>query len=336
MAERKADFDTQGDFATFEDGVYSYSKRGPEKKSPVRDDPLQDILETLYSEHRYISSLLDTLEWQAARLKPGKVPDYHLLHDIVDYLTHYPDVYHHPREDLLFASMLKQDKGFRERLDRLQREHQALQHYNRELLGELSQITEGRRVDRPGLLQRIKRYTAGYRQHIDYESSEIFPQAKGHLSTRDLEKLSEKTRYINDPLFGGDIQRQYRRLERSLQGRVEVLGQGLIAREMSGIEATIENLSALVDTLGELRAAIGGQIREARQEQLATLREHTCPGDGPNIVRLPLALAINHQRFLGEGFAEISGIFGRSRIRKKPVAGNGNATSESQRRSPGR
>ena len=51
------------DFADFEDGSYSYSysRKGPDRKSAPSDDPLRDILETLYSEHRYIASLLDTL-----------------------------------------------------------------------------------------------------------------------------------------------------------------------------------------------------------------------------------------------------------------------------------
>ena len=66
-------------------------------------------------------------------MRPGKVPDYHLLLEIVDYLTHYPDQYHHPREDLLFTRMLESDSKFRRKLDRLEREHDTLLHFTHEL-----------------------------------------------------------------------------------------------------------------------------------------------------------------------------------------------------------
>ena len=75
-------------------------------KAPGRaPGKLSSLLDTLYNEHRYILSLLDNLEQQSLRLKSGKVPDYQLLLDSIDYLTHYPDRYHHSREDLLFAGI---------------------------------------------------------------------------------------------------------------------------------------------------------------------------------------------------------------------------------------
>jgi len=87
---------------------------------------LAGVIETLYSEHGYFLSLLDALEQEAEKLQPGRVPDYHLLLDIVDYLTHYPDQYHHPREDLLFAKMLSVDKSFKPDRKRLERRHKTL------------------------------------------------------------------------------------------------------------------------------------------------------------------------------------------------------------------
>jgi hypothetical protein len=78
MADNISNTVAGSDFTAFEDGVYTYSKRGPKRKSKSRGDPLKDTLETLYSEHRYIASLLDTLEQQAERLTPGKIPDYNL------------------------------------------------------------------------------------------------------------------------------------------------------------------------------------------------------------------------------------------------------------------
>jgi hemerythrin-like domain-containing protein len=311
MADNSSNTVTGSDFAAFEDGVYTYSKRGPKRKSESRGDPLKDTLETLYSEHRYIASLLDTLEQQAERLTPGKIPDYNLLLEILDYLIHYPDQYHHPREDLLFAHMLERDSKFQAKLDRLLREHETLHHYNTELFKELTRIADGRPADQAELRSSIERFIAGYRQHIDYESKEIFPRAKGTLSAADVKKLEARTRYRDDPLFGADVQQQYRRVGRQVQARVGIASQQLIATEMSGIESLIENLTGAVDTASKLRTAAQEQRREAWQEQLNTIKDHARAGESPNILLLPLALARIHRRQVKEGVQELREILGR-------------------------
>ena len=132
MAKRNTAFKVENDVLDFEDEHYSFSRKGPRAKPSAQGDHWVGIIETLDSEHAYIFSLLDTLERQSEKLQPRKIPDYHLLLDIVDYLTHYPGQYHHPREDLLFAGLLKCDKKFQGRLDRLEREHATLHKYNHE------------------------------------------------------------------------------------------------------------------------------------------------------------------------------------------------------------
>lgn len=311
MADHDSAIGTAEDLSTFEDGSRSYSKNGPERTSAPIDDPLRDILETLYSEHRYLFSLLDTLELQAARLQPGKVPDYHLLLEIVDYLTHYPDQYHHPREDLLFRRMLQSDRKFGRILDRLEREHKTLHYFTHELFKELTGITAGRAADRPALLRRIERYSDGYRKHMTYENRQVFPRVKGTLTTTDLDDIREKTRFIDDPLFGGEVQFHYRRLGRKLQARVEVASQQLIAREMSGIETLIERLSGWVETLDRVKTTANRRGRDNWREQLDTVKAHTRLNNGPGVTSLPAALLRNHLRHLNEGVGEMRQILKR-------------------------
>lgn len=299
------------DFAAFEDGVYAYSKRGPNRKVALRGDPLRDTLETLYSEHRYIASMLDVMEEQEKRMRPGKIPDYNLLLDILDYLTHYPDKYHHPREDMLFAHMLESDREFQSELNRLHREHKTLRHYNTELFNELTRIADGRPIDQASLKKSIQRYVLGYRKHMDYESRQIFPSATGELDPADLKKLEANTRFSDDPVFGAEVQYKYRRLGRQLQAKVEVASQQLVAREISGIESAIENLTMTAATLAKARTAFDHRSRRALQEQLETIKAHTPFGEGPSFLFLPLALASNHGRQVKAGFKELRQILGR-------------------------
>lgn len=327
MVNSNNDAATSEDFAAFEDGVYAYSKRGPKRKVALRGDPLRDTLETLYSEHRYIAYLLDTMAEQEQRMRPGKVPDYNLLLDILDYLTHYPDKYHHPREDMLFAHMLESDKEFKSKLDRLHREHKTLRHYNTELFNELTRIAAGRPIDQASLKKSIQRYISGYRKHMDYESRQIFTSATGELDPTDLDKLEANTRFSDDPVFGTEVQYKYRRLRRQVQAKVEVASQQLIVREMSGIESAIENLTGVVETLGRVRSAIDDRGRGAWQEQLETIKAHTQRRKGPSVLFLPLALATNHGRQVKEGFKELQEILKR---RGKVAGGADKSTSSTK------
>jgi len=268
-------------------------------------DPLGDIIATLESEHGYIDSLLKTLSEQAEKLRPGKVPDYHLLLEMVDYLTLYPDQYHHPREDLLFKSLVKRDKEFKPEVDRLLHEHETIDYFSRKLFEELTDIVNGRAANRPELLVHIERYVEGYNRHLEFESNEVFPRARGTLSKAEIRELTKKTRYIDDPLFGNNVQQQYRRLSRKLHTNLEVVTDDIVVRELHAIETGIEKLSSAVDTFGQLKESTADMARNSMREQLDTVKEHSRFREEPNVLKLPVALFRIHRRHWQEGLEKI-------------------------------
>lgn len=308
MEEYNAASNEAEDFASFDDGATSYSRKGPQREAASGGDALGEVLEVLYSEHRYISSLLDKLELESAKLRPGKIPDYHLLLDMVDYLIHYPDQYHHPREDLLYSGMLENNTTFKKHAERLHREHDTLHHYSDELYTELSTITDGRPAQQAELKRRLERYIQGYRQHIAYENREVFPKAKGTINKRNLAQLQKRTHYIDDPLFGTEVLHRYQRLSRSFGAKLGVASAELVAKEMSGIESFIGRLSSAADTAQSLRDSMGQLRKDSWEEQLSTLKEHATLGKRPNIAFLPAALMKNHIRHLRQGFNDMQDI----------------------------
>ena len=237
--------------AQFEDDRYRFTGAAPVPKYSHAVDELPDILAMLDSEHRYIHVLLDTLEQQVGRLQPGKIADYQLMLDVVEYLTQYPDQYHHPREDLLFGCLARNDRGFRKHEKRLEREHQTIKTYNEQLFGELRGIVAGRRVQQHQLRRSLQRYVSGYRRHLEFESQEIFPRARGRINKREMQKISAKTRYIDDPIFGADVQKRYRRLVRHMAARMTDLGIDLAAAEMTLLEHAVSRLEHGVKLIDE-------------------------------------------------------------------------------------
>jgi len=63
------------------------------------------ILAELRQDHRNMALMLNILERQSNRIYEGNEPDYELLHDIMHYMTVYPDTVHHPKEDCIYAEL---------------------------------------------------------------------------------------------------------------------------------------------------------------------------------------------------------------------------------------
>ena len=82
---------------------------------------MAEFLATLREEHGRFRRLLDALDEQIQQLEAGTVVDYELIGEIVEYFLGFPDVTHHPKEDMLCAALAGRACGFVE----LQRRHIA-------------------------------------------------------------------------------------------------------------------------------------------------------------------------------------------------------------------
>src|ERR1700675_2075136 len=97
----------------------------------VRDNLLQFtvrsaamIIERLSQEHRNIEKLLAILERELEGFDRGGRPDYEVIRAVISYFEVYPEVYHHPQEDLVFAKLRTLDPAAAAKVGDLAREHQ--------------------------------------------------------------------------------------------------------------------------------------------------------------------------------------------------------------------
>jgi hemerythrin-like domain-containing protein len=67
------------------------------------------IIERLSQEHRNIEKLLAILERELEVFDRGDRPDYEVIRAVISYFKVYPEVYHHPQEDLVFAKLRERD-----------------------------------------------------------------------------------------------------------------------------------------------------------------------------------------------------------------------------------
>jgi hypothetical protein len=73
------------------------------------------IIERLSQEHRNVEKLLAILERELEVFDRGDLPDYEVIGAIISYFEVYPEVYHHPQEDVVFAKLKIRDPAGRRR-----------------------------------------------------------------------------------------------------------------------------------------------------------------------------------------------------------------------------
>lgn len=163
-------------------------------------------------EHARFSRLLDFLDEQMMAFHEGGHPNYELMRDIVHYLKHYADRFHHPREDIAFALLIERDPGLAPVIKRLMHEHRVINIAGDTLYKYLDDILEDTVIRRDAVETAAATYLVYYRAHIETEDHQVLPVAGKLLKQSDWEKIAAAVPPRADPLFGGDVGARYRDL----------------------------------------------------------------------------------------------------------------------------
>lgn len=286
--------------------------RGPRAASGRSGAP--EIMVTLNNEHRYISSLLEALAEQADNLLPGCTPDYAMLFDIANYMASYPDEYHHPREDLVFNRLLERDPEAREQIQQLLDGHVEISRRSRELLEELTRITRlGAKADNQKLKYLCDRYIGYYWDHINMEEGKVFPRATAKLRQDDWFAINAQARYVDDPLFGARVRKEYQRLSSYLAHRATRITEDVAIAELFGIEALIETVAALSGAVGEAREIVGKRVRKSVSGSRDILGQRAARGESCGGLARPRAIGSTVADQFGAAGEEIGALVRRTR-----------------------
>jgi hemerythrin-like domain-containing protein len=87
---------------------------------------MNEPLAAWHADHVHFARLLDLLEGELSAFHSGEQPDYGLLLNIVYYLRHYPDRFHHPRENVAFARLVERDPAMQLPIARRIQEHRVI------------------------------------------------------------------------------------------------------------------------------------------------------------------------------------------------------------------
>lgn len=180
-------------------------------------------MEVLRQEHANMTLLLDLLERQIAALRQHDGVDFVLIGGIVDYFLTYPDLMHHPKEDILFHRLQELDPAAAAEAEGLVSGHEALgllaRSLARAMVDHLLNETDESRL---WLCSLGQDFIDKNRHHMAGEEQDFFPAALRTLSEEDWSFLGGKISTREDPLFGDVVENRFQSLHQFLADRQEV------------------------------------------------------------------------------------------------------------------
>lgn len=173
---------------------------------------IPQAIEQLQLDHRNMNRLLGLLRAELEASRSGRTWDFDLLHSVMEYVLHFPDLCHHPKEDRIYRRMLERNPAAAARVGDLMKEHVHLAEMTRQLAAALRNVEHDVEVPRQWLENLVESYIAANRRHIAAEEQTFFPQAVIALTDADWQEIESGSADHRDPLFGDTIAGDFRRL----------------------------------------------------------------------------------------------------------------------------
>jgi hemerythrin-like domain-containing protein len=190
--------------------------RGANDNATERAGIMTEAIRVLRREHANMAALVKTLEWQLAEFEAGGAPDYDVIRSVIDYFLSFPDLYHHPKEDLVFGKLKQRAPTTAERIGDLRREHEALAARTRELSAGLKAVLDEAHVPRESFVRWARAFIDLQSRHMQMEETKFFPAALELLVDDDWQQLEAAMTTPEDPLFGERVGERFEHLRKSI------------------------------------------------------------------------------------------------------------------------
>lgn len=234
----------------------------------------ENYLRGLREDHARFSRVLSMVGRDAQRLLDEPEAVLPLLSEAVDYVVHFQNIHHHPREEIMFAKVAKTSESLAAAATRLSQEHELTDRAGEELLATLQRASRSasERSARRELARQLEGFARSMRAHIAQEEEILYAEAWETLSSAEWADLAASA---PDPL------------DRAQDGRYPLLADYVRAGQTQStvqldsgaigeaVESGIEQLSSFVRQFGAVTATARRQRREAFELILESVRDMT-------------------------------------------------------------
>lgn len=254
---------------------------------------LPSPLLAIADEHKYVFRLLVLLEEQAEIMECGEKADRECLRDIFHYMTHFPDRFHHPKEDLIFDRMHDADHETAAIIDSLRHGHAQIDQLGQDLYKQVMTFggSPGKR-QRGKFLRDAHAYIKGQREHMKLEEAKIFVPAVDLLSAQDWQDIDAQIKPVIDPVFGPEKKSEYLHLFGRYLNRVIKVSTGKVPVGLiESVASTAERLLYTTGELSQLPKRLLAQTRSNTREQLRTIGNLASARDLPSAKQALMAVS---------------------------------------------
>ncbi|KUJ83541.1 hemerythrin HHE cation-binding protein [Microbulbifer flavimaris] len=184
---------------------------------------MHTLYRQLCDDHRNMQRLLDAFDQLLRDLsRRDRDPEtLSLILDALDYISIYPDRWHHPVEDLAMKQLLGHADADREAIEITQREHRSITATTRRMNALFYAVANDAAVERSQLFRATRDYLQLQRAHMQRENERIFPQFASLLTAEDWALVEAQLKRQQDPLFSSDLKRLYESLHHYIVGLYE-------------------------------------------------------------------------------------------------------------------
>jgi monoterpene epsilon-lactone hydrolase len=226
----------------------------------------------ILDEHKYIARLLQLLQDQIVAIEHHGEVDYDTIGGVMRYMVNIPDVFHHPKEDLIFERMSGSDEGLAQTIQRLQEGHRTIVASGRSLLEKATTAAaSGKPGDLHDLRDDLRHYVNGLREHMETEETRVFMPAVAQLSSADWREIDRLIKPVLDPVFSATVTEEYQSIFDEYLNRASRIATGAVPFMLiEGVAAGAEQALHAGVAIGDLprRLLQEGERHTRRQLQL--------------------------------------------------------------------
>ena len=195
-----------------------------------------------------------------------------LFSEAVDYVVHYQNIHHHPREETMFAKVADMSETLADTAARLSQEHEGTDRAGEELLAAMNRASNAssQRSERQDLARQLERFARSMRGHIAQEEEILYSEAWDKLSPADWDDLVASA---PDPLESAQDDRYPLLAEYVRAGQTHSNVRLDNSPFGEAVQSGLGQLSALTRQLGSVTATVRRQQREACELTLESMRE---------------------------------------------------------------
>jgi len=163
----------------------------------------------LQNDHQNVMVLLQLLDPPESKPVRRTPADFVSVLDIMNYLTRYSDLFHHPMEELVFKMLVERDDSAGPLVATLSAEHKILGDKGGQLIHRVRNVVNGFEPHEGSLTPECRDYATRLRAHMSREETEVFPLASELLSKNDWGTIERGLVARTDPLFGAGREAEY-------------------------------------------------------------------------------------------------------------------------------